>query len=98
MICDRASNATIYMVVSTVFPQQSFVFYLCFLLDFGSHWLQFQSSASSGKHHKGKNTKENWLVGIYYNNPTVFNIVVPGAETATGCLYVVGQSDYWANS
>ena len=39
MICDRASNATIYMVLSTIFPEQSFAFYLCFLLDFGSHWL-----------------------------------------------------------
>ena len=39
MICDRASNATIYMVLSTIYPQQSFAFYLCLLLDFGSHWL-----------------------------------------------------------
>ena len=41
MICDRASNASMYMVLSSIFPDQSFAFYLCFLLDFGSHWLQF---------------------------------------------------------
>ena len=39
MVCDRASNATLYMILSTIFPRQSFAFYLCFLLDFGSHWL-----------------------------------------------------------
>ena len=68
MVCDRASNATLYMILSTIFPRQSFGFYLCFLLDFGSHWLQFQSSAASGAHHKGKNKKENWIVSLYYNN------------------------------
>ena len=40
-------------------------------------------------HHKGKNKKENWLVSIYYNNPVVFQIVVPGAEAGTVCLYVM---------
>ena len=47
----------------------------------------------SKSHHKGKNRKENWLVSIYYNNPLVFKIVVPGAELGTGCLYVMAQSD-----
>ena len=39
MVCDRASNATLYMILSTIYPDQSFVFFLCFLLDMGSHWL-----------------------------------------------------------
>ena len=90
MICDRASNATIYMLLSSLFPHYTFAFYFCFLLDFGSHWLQFMSSASTGAHHKGKNKKENWLVSWYYNNATVFSIVVPGAEMGTVGLYVIG--------
>ena len=72
-------------------PTYSFAFYLCFLLDFGSHWLQFMSSASTGAHHKGKNAKENWLVNIYYNNATVFKIVVLGAEVGTVCLYILSK-------
>ena len=98
MVCDRASNATIYMVLSVLYPAYSFVFYLCFLLDFGSHWLQFQSSALSGAHHKGKNKKENWLVDLYYNNSTVFNIVVPCAEFASGGLFLMARSDVFADS
>ena len=38
--------------------------------------------------HKGKNKKENWLVGLYYNNETVFKITVPGAETCAVLLFM----------
>ena len=38
-ICDRASNSMIYMCSSIIFPKQSFIFFIWFLLDFGSHWL-----------------------------------------------------------
>ena len=38
MICDRASNATMYMILSGLFPKYDFLFYACFILDFGSHW------------------------------------------------------------
>lgn len=73
MICDRLANAIMYMILaSNYFGHISFIFYICLLLDFGSHWLQFLSSATTGAHHKGKNRKENWLVSIYYNNPMVF--------------------------
>ena len=41
MVCDRASNSTIYMILATLWQQYSFAFYMCLLLDFGSHWLQF---------------------------------------------------------
>ena len=41
MVCDRASNATIYMALSTLYPSYSILFFSCFVLDFGSHWLQF---------------------------------------------------------
>ena len=43
MICDRASNAVMYMVLSAMFPEYDWVFYACFILDFGSHWYQFQT-------------------------------------------------------
>ena len=92
MVCDRSSNAIMYFTLSIVYPMYSFAFYLCFLLDFGSHFLQFISSASTGAHHKGKNNKENWLVSIYYNNSAVFQIVVGGSEISTACLYLLAKS------
>ena len=93
MICDRLANAILYMVLAVhTSGYGSFAFYGCLLLDFGSHWLQFLSSAVTGAHHKGKNHKENWLVDLYYNNETVFKIVVPGAELGTVCLYVLKKS------
>ena len=101
MVCDRASNATIYMALGTLYPTFSILFFACFVLDFGSHWLQFQSSACmKSTSHKGKNKKENWLVGLYYNNDTVFKITVPGAETAAVLLFIQAhlpalQSNYF---
>lgn len=38
-VCDRASNAVCYMILSVCYPSVSFLFFLCFFLDFGSHWL-----------------------------------------------------------
>ena len=38
MICDRAQNATMYMILSGLYPSYDTVFYACFILDFGSHW------------------------------------------------------------
>ena len=90
-ICDRATNSCIYMFLSVLYPKISFAFFLCFLLDFGAHWLQFQSTAFlKSESHKGKNAKENWLVSLYYNNTTLFQIVVGGAELGTGLLFVFG--------
>lgn len=37
-------------------------------------------------------------MGIYYNNPMVFNIVVPGAEFSCVCLFSMGQEEALANS
>ena len=56
MVCDRAACSTMYMVLSIVIPTWSFAFFMCFLLDTGSHWLQFQSTAiMKSESHKGKN-------------------------------------------
>jgi len=38
--------------------------------------------------HKGKNKKENWLVGLYYNNYTVFMITCVGAEIGAVMLFL----------
>jgi CDP-diacylglycerol--inositol 3-phosphatidyltransferase len=39
MVCDRASVATMFMVLAILYPNFSMVFVICFVLDFGSHWL-----------------------------------------------------------
>ena len=91
MVCDRACNALIFFTLATLYkePYASFSFLMCFILDFGSHWLQFQSSAFvKSESHKGKNKRENWLVGLYYNNLTVFKITCIGAEVGAVMLFL----------
>lgn len=39
MVVDRASVALIFLVLSTLYPKAPFAFIICFILDFGSHWL-----------------------------------------------------------
>ena len=39
MVSDRTSCATIYFVLNTIYPDYSFLFLMCFVLDFGSHFL-----------------------------------------------------------
>ena len=91
MVCDRACNSMIYFFLAVLYEWQpiSAAFILCFVLDFGSHWLQFLSSAySRSESHKGKNKKENWLVGLYYNNYRIFMFTCIGAEVAAIALYI----------
>jgi len=87
MVSDRASDALIFMVLAILYPTYSLLFVLCFILDFGSHWLQFQSSARSQKHHK-ENENKNFIVAMYYNNKPFFMWLCVGAELACLSLYV----------
>jgi len=81
-----------FMMLASLYPAYSMAFITCFILDFGSHWLQFQSSAClKATSHKGKNEKEHWVIAAYYNNYTIFAITVLGAEFATGFLFITAK-------
>ena len=96
MICDRASNATMYMILSGLFPKQDFLFFGCLLLDFGSHWYQFQTTAlMKAESHKGKNKDENFIIDLYYNNKLFFSTLVVGSETCTVFLYILGKVPFF---
>ena len=47
MVSDRTSCATIYCLLMQTYPEReySWLFLICFILDFGSHFLQFCTSA-----------------------------------------------------
>ena len=99
MICDRASNATMYMILSGLFPKYDFLFYACFILDFGSHWYQFQTTAlMKAESHKGKNKDENFIIDLYYNNKLFFSTLVIGSETCTVFLYILGKVEYFQSN
>ena len=92
MICDRAANATIFMILSGLYPTYDYFFYGCFILDLGSHWFQFQTTAlMKAESHKGKNKDENFIIDLYYNNKLFFSTIVIGAELCTVVLYVVSK-------
>ena len=90
MICDRIACATIYMVLMQLYPRFSFAFVICFFMDFGSHFLQFNSSAlMKSDSHKGKNKKENLIVHYYYNVYWFFVMIVWCSEIATVVLVIM---------
>mmetsp|Transcript_18328 Transcript_18328/g.17450 ORF Transcript_18328/g.17450 Transcript_18328/m.17450 type:complete len:123 (+) Transcript_18328:226-594(+) len=92
MICDRASNSIMYLILSGVYKEIDFVFYGCFFLDFSAHWFQFMTSALlKSESHKGKNTDENFLIYFYYNNKLFFSTMVIGAEACTVFLYLLNK-------
>lgn len=45
MVCDRASNALNFFLLASLYSQWGILFFVCFLLDFGSHFLQFIATA-----------------------------------------------------
>mmetsp|Transcript_13097 Transcript_13097/g.22107 ORF Transcript_13097/g.22107 Transcript_13097/m.22107 type:complete len:182 (+) Transcript_13097:200-745(+) len=94
MVCDRASCAAIYMVLMQIYPGTfySYCFLTCFFLDFGSHFLQFCSSALlKSDSHKGKNKRENVIVHYYYNVKWFFGMIVICAEASSVTLLLLAR-------
>ena len=80
------------MILSGLFPSYDFLFYGCFILDLGSHWYQFHTSAlMKSESHKGKNRDEIFIIDLYYNNKLFFSTLVIGSEACTVFLYILGK-------
>ena len=110
MVCDRACNMLMFGTLTVLdlrFSQKigfsAIFFAACVVLDFGSHWFQFLSSAYVGSEsHKGKNKKEGWLVGLYYNDKKVFMGTCVGAEIGSILCFIdqhtketLGKNLWW---
>ena len=98
MVCDRASNALNFFMLAMLYPNVDFLFFGCFVLDFGSHFLHFQSAALMKEtSHKGS-TKTNWLVGLYYKSYPIFATTVAGTEVGAVLLMINAKSEYWSQN
>jgi phosphatidylglycerophosphate synthase len=88
MICDRASVSMMCLVLSNVYPILEMPLILCFLLDFGAHFLQFMANAitKNTSHINVSDPNENWIVKLYYGNKVFFVIMACEAGDCTVCL------------
>lgn len=68
-----------------------------FLLDYGSHFLQFTANALiKNKSHKTMtDSNENYLVRLYYTNFLVFGITATGSDTALVLFLIYGRCPYF---
>ena len=96
MVSDRTSCATIYCLLMQTYPEReySWLFLICFILDFGSHFLQFCTSALV-KSESHKNESSNFIVQFYYTNILFFYATVTFAEFASGALILQRRSEAW---
>ena len=84
------------MILSGLYPRFDFLFYGCFILDFGSHWYQFQTTAlMKAESQKGKNKDEIFIIDLYYNSKLFFSTLVIGSEACTVFLYILGKVPYF---
>ena len=91
MVCDRCADAFGFLalaaITENIWVQQALI--AGFILDFGSHYLQFLSSAlAKSESHKGKNEEEIAIVRFYYTNKTFFAFVCICAEFFPGMYFV----------
>ena len=65
-----------------------------FLLDYGSHFLQFTANAlAKNKSHKEMDDeKENLLVRFYYTNFPFFALIATGADTGLILAFLYGRA------
>ena len=93
MICDRASVSMIYIVLAQVYPQLEMVLIFFFILDYGSHFLQFMANSltKNTSHKNMSDPNENWLVKLYYGNKVFFVIMAFGADNGLVIAFLNGR-------
>ena len=69
-----------------------------FLLDYGSHFLQFTANAlTKNQSHKNmSDPSENYLVRLYYSNFAFFAFIATGADTALILSFLYGSYPFAA--
>lgn len=72
-----------YLVLGQVYPMLEKVLIFFFLLDYGSHFMQFTANAlvKNSSHKEMNDPKENFLVRFYYTNFPFFALIASGADT-----------------
>jgi phosphatidylglycerophosphate synthase len=94
MVCDRAQVSMMYLILGQVYPLLQNILIFFFLLDYGSHFLQFTANALvKNKSHKEMNDeKENILVRFYYTNFPFFALIAAGADMGLILVFLYGRA------
>lgn len=78
--------------LSALYPSVSFVFFFILGVDFGSHFMQFTSTAMvKSDSHKGGDMAHHPVTRAFYTNKTLFAATCVGAESALVFLYITAQ-------
>jgi phosphatidylglycerophosphate synthase len=93
MVCDRASVSVMYFVLGQVYPSLETLLIFFFILDYGSHFLQFTANAlaKNTSHKNMDDPNENMLVKLYYGNKFVFVLLACGADNGLVIAFVNGR-------
>lgn len=93
MVCDRASVSMIYFILGQVYQELEHVLIFFFLLDYGSHFLQFNANAitKNTSHKNMSDPNENFLVSLYYGNKFFFVLLACGADNGLVIAFVNGR-------
>ena len=72
---------------------------LFFILDYGSHFLQFTANAitKNTSHKNMSDPNENWLVKLYYGNKFFFILLACGADNGLVIAFINGKNDHLAS-
>lgn len=94
MVCDRASVSMMYVILGQIYPRLQHVLIFFFILDYGSHFLQFTANAitKNTSHKNMSDPNENWLVKLYYGNKFFFVLMACGADNGLVIAFINGRS------
>jgi hypothetical protein len=83
-----------YLILGQVYPMLQNVLIAFFLLDYGSHFLQFTANAlvKNKSHKEMDDEKENFLVRYYYTNFPFFALIATGADTGLILAFLYGRA------
>ena len=100
MVADRSACAFCYMIMSACARTMMvrYIFLICLILDFGSHWLQFLSMSLSKAGHKTRDRKENFIVAYYYNNRLFFCTICLAAEFSCVSMWLLVNDQTWLSN
>lgn len=94
MVCDRASVSMMYLILAQIYPKLEIILLCFFIVDYGSHYLQFVANAlvKNSSHKNMNDPNENFLVRLYYTNKVVFVILACGGDNGLALAFFYGKS------
>ncbi|KAK6463653.1 CDP-diacylglycerol--inositol 3-phosphatidyltransferase [Scheffersomyces coipomensis] len=96
MVTDRCATSSLIVYLATIYPNYTILWQLLVSLDLASHYMHMYAMQSSGStSHKNVDSKQSYVLSLYYTNRTVLFVVCLLNELFYVAIYLHYYNYFW---